>query len=235
MIRFYAIIAFLLLAYTSWAGLLFPLPDLGAVLGQSARNIFFHVPMWFTMYLMMFLSCFWSLYYLATFHKYRLEEQWLIDLRAREAAAVGIFFGVLGLITGILWSRVTWSEGLKDWDPVAWWPWDPKQTLALIALFIYVAYFLLRGAIKSFAQRARFAAVYNLFAAASLLPLTLIIPRMVQSLHPGGKEGDPAFNALDNQYRLIFYPAVLGFMALALWLWQIRIQLYRYENRFISR
>ena len=43
-------------------------------------------------------------------------------------------------------------------------------------------------------KRAKIAAVYNVFACAMLIPTLWIIPRMVESLHPGGQgvEGNPA-------------------------------------------
>lgn len=218
--------ALLLLSFGWGNGLVASLPDPGGNLGQTARNLFFHVPMWFAMYFAMFLSFYWSLRFLL------LNEgdlRWLpYDIYAREGVKVGVFFGLLGLITGIIWSRVTWGKSLPDTDPYAWWMWDPKQTLALTAILIYLSYFLLRQQIQRPPLRARIAAIYNLFAGFALLPLTLIIPRMTESLHPGGKEGSPVFQTQDlsNAYRLYFYPALLGIILLAWWLWKIRSSLY---------
>jgi len=221
--RMYKTLALLLLGYVVLAGLLSPLPDIG--IQQSSRNLFFHVPMWFSMYLMMALSVLWSLLYL---HNGKPGT----DHRAREAALMGVVFGLLGLSTGIIWSRVTWNQAIPATDPAAWWGWDPKQTGALIAVLLYLAYFVLRGSVEVPRQRARLAAVYNVFAAAGLIPLSLIIPRMLGGLHPGADGQTELFDkeSLSNAYRLIFYPAIVAFMLLGLWVMELRVRLGRLED-----
>jgi heme exporter protein C len=49
---------------------------------------------------------------------------------------------------------------------------------------------------------------------------------MTDSLHPGNG-GNPGFNAyeLDSRLRMIFYPAVVGWSLLGLWLAEQRIRL----------
>lgn len=220
----YRIGTVVLLTYALAYGLLASLPRL-VNLGQTSRNLFYHVPMWFSMYLLMAVSLAASLMYL---RKARLDY----DRVAREAAAVGVFFGLMGLATGIIWSRVTWGALMPDSSFAAWWSWDPKQTFALAAVLVYAAYFLLRSSVDDETKRARLAAVYNLFAAASLVPLTLIIPRALGGLHPGGADGSPVFDAKDvsNEYRLIFYPAILGFMSLGLWMTELRYRAARLRD-----
>ncbi len=215
------ILAVILVSYAIIAGLLLKVPKLGS-LGQSARNLYYHVPMWFTMYTMMAISVFYSIKYLKSFN---LKE----DIIASSAAYVGTFFGILGLLTGSVWSRVTWGEALPDSDFSAWWVWDPKQTFALIAVFSYLAYFILRSSFDYPEQKAKLSAIYNIFAAASLIPLTLIIPRMLGGLHPGGSEGSPVFNQKDisNDFRIVFYPAILGFICLGLWILNLRIRIFK--------
>jgi heme exporter protein C len=116
---------------------------------------------------------------------------------------------------------------MPDTNFAAWWSWDPKQTFALAAIIVYAAYFLLRSSVDDENKRARLAAVYNIFAASSLVPLTLIIPRALGGLHPGGVDGSPVFDAKDvsNEYRLVFYPAIVGFMCLGLWLTELRVRM----------
>lgn len=214
-------LAVALVSYAIIAGLLLKVPQLGT-LSQSARNLYYHVPMWFTMYTMMAISVFYSIQYLRNF---AMEN----DLIASSAAWIGTLFGVLGLLTGSVWSRVTWGEALPDSDFSAWWAWDPKQTMALIAVFSYFAYFILRSSFDYPEQKAKLSAIYNIFAAASLIPLTLIIPRMLGGLHPGGSDGSPVFNQKDisNDFRIVFYPAIVGFISLGLWLLNLRIRIYR--------
>ena len=80
-------------------------------------------------------------------------------------------------------------------------------------------------------KRSRIAAVYNIFAFAMLFPSIWIIPRMVGSLHPGAPgsdSGNPALNAqkdLDTSMRMIFYPAVIGWTLLSVWIATLKIRI----------
>ncbi|WP_315816879.1 hypothetical protein [Paraflavitalea speifideaquila] len=56
-----------------------------------------------------------------------------------------------------------------------------------IALLIYLAYFVLRNSMTDLDKRGRVAAVYNIFAYFIYIPMILILPRLVESLHPGEK------------------------------------------------
>lgn len=199
-----------------------------AGLGLTDRNLFFHVPMWFAMYAMMALSLWWS-------GRYLLRQDLESDRRAREAAVVAMFFGVLGLLTGILWSRVTWAATLPDSDWQAWWGWDPKQTFALIALLVYGAYFFFRQGIKDLRSRAQLSAAYNVLATILVVPLTFFLPRYLGGLHPGA-EGSPAFRTEDisNLHRVVFYLSAMGFIALAVWVWLVRVRLSRLEERLTT-
>jgi len=216
--KYYKILALLLLAYALIMGLSRTLPDMGGNMAQTSRNVFYHVPMWFCLYLMMGISVYNSIMYL----KWGNEKSEII---AVEAAKTGILFGFLGLFTGIIWSRVTWRELISSSDFAAWWSWDPKLTMVLIAIMIYIAYFILRNGIDEPAQKARISAVYNIFAAASLIPLTYILPRLLGGLHPGGDEGNPLQNiSLSNEFRTVFYPSALGFILLAIWILELRVR-----------
>jgi heme exporter protein C len=166
------------------------------------------------------ISVFQSIKYLRTFDPSN-------DILAKEAAFMGIFFGFLGLFTGSVWSRVTWGEAIPASDPTAWWAWDPKQTLALVAIMVYLAYFLLRSSFENHKDAAKISAIYNIFAAVSLIPLTLIIPKMIGGLHPGGSEGSPVFNTKDisNSFRIVFYPSIIGFICLGTWLTDLRYRI----------
>jgi heme exporter protein C len=220
----YKALAVGLLTYAVLGGLLFELPRMQQ-LGQSSRSLFFHLPMWFTMYLLMLISLVWSIGYLRTG---RLK----FDRRAREAAVVAIFFGVLGLTTGIVWARVAWVPASQsNLDPSTWWVWDPKQTTALIALLIYVAYLVLRNSVDEDQTRARFAAVYNIFAGVSVFPLTYVVPRLVEGLHPGSPGSGTEFA---TEYRIVLYPAILGFMLLALWMLELRVRLQDFRAQQLT-
>jgi len=185
-------------------------------LDHTARNLYFHVPMWFGMVFVLTISVVQSINYLR-----KSTEK--ADFWAVSAAEVGVVYGTLGLLTGMLWGKFTWGDFL---------PRDVKIYGAAIAMLIYLAYFILRSAIENKEQAARISAVYNIFAYAVYIPLIFIMPRLYDSIHPGNG-GNPGFNAYDlnGTMRLVFYPAVIGFIGLALWLSQLRTRLRLLEAK----
>ena len=189
------------------------------ILEHTARNLYFHVPMWFTMMAGFGVSAYHSLRFLSSGRMIR-------DVRAEEAARTGALFGILGLITGIAWARFTWYV-----EANIWWNFDPKQTMAAAQLLIYGAYFVLRSAIEVPRKRARIAAVYNLFAAVTVPFLLYVIPRQMESLHPGA-EGNPAFSEITAPVmRLVLYPSFIGFIGLFWVLYTQRVRLRLIQRR----
>lgn len=207
--RFYKVLTIFLLLYTIVAGFLTPVPAL-AILNETIRNLYFHVPMWFGLMILMGISAWYSVQYLRHPHS-------ISDWKAASFAEVGLLFGVLGMLTGMVWAYFTWGD---------WWSADPKQNTSAIALLLYFAYFVLRGSFNEEQQKARVAAVYNLFAFAALVPLLYILPRMTDSLHPGNG-GNPGFGKydLDNTMRLVFYPAVIGWTLLGVWIANLKVRI----------
>lgn len=207
--------AIVLLLYVHIGGMLFEVPRLN-ILNETVRGLYFHVPMWFGMIFLFLLSVFYAVLYL----KNPTIEN---DRRSNEYANVGLVFGILGILTGMLWANYTWGS-----------PWhgDPKQNGAAIALLVYLAYFVLRGSVENEEQRGRLSAVYNIFAFAAMVPLIFIIPRMTSSVHPGSG-GNPGFNMydLDSRMRLVFYPAVIGWFLIGLWIANLRIRLKTLEEK----
>lgn len=187
------------------------------ILEESIRNLFYHVPMWFGMMFILLLSVVASIKQLMAGQGLK-NDHW-----ARALATVGVSYGLLGLVTGAIWAKHTWG---------AYWSWDVKQNTSAVAVLIYLAYFVLRSSFEDPDKRARIAATYNIFAFATLIPLLYVVPRMVDSLHPGA-EGNPAFSSydLDSSLRLLFYPSVLGWIIFGLWLAQICFRVYRLEPK----
>jgi heme exporter protein C len=203
------------------AAFLMDIPRL-KILEHTARNLYFHVPMWFTMMAGFVVSAYYSVRVLgASRQTYPIA----FDIRAEQAAVVAAAFGILGLVTGMVWARFTWYVGTGKW-----WNFDPKQTMAAVQLLIYGAYFLLRSSIEEARRRARVAAVYNLFAASTIPFLLFIVPRQMESLHPGA-EGNPAFSEItDPTMRLVFYPAIIGFIGLFWWIYSQRVAFRQIEE-----
>ena len=53
-----------------------------------------------------------------------------------------------------------------------------------------------------------------------------VLPRMTDSLHPGNG-GNPAFGNydLDSNMRMVFYPAVIGWILIGSWIAQLRFRI----------
>jgi heme exporter protein C len=214
-LTWWKVLTIVLLLYTIVAGLLNKVPHL-AILNETIRNIYFHVPMWFGMIIILTVSVIYSIKYL---RKPSVEN----DIVAESAAKIGVLLGVLGIITGMVWARFTWGE---------YWSNDPKQNASAIGLLIYFAYLVLRSSFAEQQQRARISAVYNIFAFAALIPLLFILPRLTDSLHPGNG-GNPGFSSydLDNNMRMVFYPAVIAWTLLGIWMVNVksRLELLQYK------
>ncbi len=211
-----------LLLYTFIGGLLLDVPVLPA-LGETIRNLYFHVCMWFAMMILFSISVVNAIMYLRTFNiKY--------DIAARQYAVLGIVFGVLGYATGAIWMSYTWADPNNGVSFSAILK-EPKLIGAAIALLIYFAYMVLRDSVSDMDKRARISSVYNIFAYAMLFPAIWIIPRILPSLHPGAPEsgggGNPALDTkdIDNSMRMVFYPAVIGWTLFGIWIATLKIRL----------
>ncbi len=217
-VTWWKILAVVLLTYTVTGGLLMGVPRL-VIINESIRALYFHVPMWFGMVMMFLVSVIYAVKYLRGHNPDH-------DTASAGFAHTGLIFGILGLLTGMIWANYTWGS-----------PWhgDPKQNGAAIATLIYYAYFILRGSLDNQEQRARLSSVYAIFAFAAMIPLIFIIPRLTSSMHPGSG-GNPGFNMydLDSNMRKVFYPAVLGWILLGLWIASVRIRLQKVEEKILD-
>jgi heme exporter protein C len=210
------VLTVILIFYTLIAGFLLGVPA-KFILNETIRNLYFHVPMWMAMLSVFVMSVFYSIKYLS-------DGQEKDDLAAVECVNTGLLFYSLGLVTGMIWAKYTWG---------AYWSGDPKQNSAAIAFLLYCAYIVLRNSIDEEQKRAKISAIYNIFAFPVMIVLIFVLPRMTDSLHPGNG-GNPAFGKydLDGRMRLVFYPAMLGWSFLAVWIATIRyrIRLIEYKN-----
>jgi len=205
-----------LMLYVVWMGLMGKVPRL-PILNETVRNLYFHVPMWFGMIFLFGASVWFSIQYLRTGN---LEN----DTKAGSYVEIGTVFGILGLVTGMLWAKFTWGE---------YWSNDPKQNASAVGMMIYFGYLLLRGSLGNERDRARISSVYSIFAFSILVPLIYVLPRFTDSLHPGNG-GNPGFNPYDQAryMRPVFYPAVLGWTLIGFWIGDLVI---RYKTLIFKR
>jgi heme exporter protein C len=208
-LSWWKILTIILLYYTVIGGFLFPVPRLH-ILNESIRMNYFHVPMWFAMMFLFTYSVWSSIQYLRT-HQIKHDD------RAVESVKVAFFFGGLGLMTGMLWGNATWGT---------FWTSDPKLNNTAIGLLVYSAYFVLRGSFEDETRRGRLSAVYNIFSFAVFIPLIYILPRMMDSLHPGSGD-NPTFRLFDTSHdmKLVVYAAIIAFIAVGWWFFTLLLRL----------
>jgi heme exporter protein C len=205
-----ALYALVVAVVTVWSffvpdGADFPRPEL-------ARIFFWHFPCPMMLTALLFAGVLFSLRHLIAQGPDEKRE-W--DLRAVAALELGLVFGCLTMLSGIVFSYAQWGAA---------WQWDPRQSSFLIALLIYAAYFALRAGHSDPDKRAANAAAYMMAAVFPLLFLIFVFPRLPQvvrvSFHPndtvmGGK--------LHGQYLYVTLALMALVSVLTVWLYRLRV------------
>lgn len=183
-----------------------------SVIHETIRNLYFHVTMWFAMFSLLIVSIVYGV-------KYLRNGDLDADLKASVFTRVALLFGCIGIVTGMVWARYTWGT---------FWTKDPQLNGAMYTIFAYFAYFILRSLIQDPKKKAEISASYGFFAFLLMVVLVLILPRVaeVDSLHPG-KGGNPGFGSfkdLKSSMRAVFWPAIIGWTLLGVWVASIEIK-----------
>ncbi len=138
-----------------------------ASMGVVQRIFYVHVPAAWVAFMAFGIVALCSIGYL-----------WLRDERldaiSVSAAELGVVFTTIVLVTGPLWGKLAWG---------AWWVWEPRLTLTLLLWFIYIGYFVLRGATDNPERGKRFAAVLGVVGAVDI-PLIHVSVNWFRSQHP---------------------------------------------------
>ena len=137
--------------------------------GFSQKIFYIHVPVALTAY-----ACFGWGAWKALRLLWTREARY--DLESYTAVHMGVIFGVLTLVTGSIWARISWG---------VWWSWSERQLVLFLVLFLfYSAYFMLRFSVEDGPARANLCAVYALFGVA-LIPVSFLAIRLANDIvHP---------------------------------------------------
>ena len=137
--------------------------------GLSQKIFYFHVPVALTAY-----AAFGWGAWKALRHLWRREPG--ADLESYVAIHLGVIFGVMTLLTGSIWAKISWGR---------WWVWSSDQLVLFLVLFLfYAAYFMLRFSVDPGPRRANLSAVYALFGVA-LIPISFLAIRLSNDIiHP---------------------------------------------------
>jgi heme exporter protein C len=137
--------------------------------GASQRIFYVHVPAALTAYACFAFGAWKGLRLLWTGNERH-------DLESYTAVHLGTIFGVLTLVTGSIWAKISWG---------VWWSWGERQLVLFLVLFLfYSAYFMLRFSLAEGPARARISAVYALFGVV-LIPISFLAIRLAENfIHP---------------------------------------------------
>ncbi len=191
-------------------------------LGELGRNMLFHVPMSMVAFLAFLMGTIYSILFL-------VKKNYDYDRHARAASAGGFLFTALATVTGSIWARFSWGT---------FWSWDPRETSIFILLLIYAAYFMLRSMLEeSEDKKAKIAAVYNIIAFVSVPFLMFVVPRITQSLHPGGGGTEAPILNLSGQTHTdrtllnMYWFSVFLFFIVFLWMKDIYTRVLRLQDK----
>lgn len=129
-----------------------------------------------------------------------IRQTYFWDSMGVASAEIGLMFMTIFLATGSIWAKPTWNT---------WWTWSPRLTISALSWLMYLGYLMLRGAIDHPARRARFSAIYGIFAFVSV-PINFMAIRWWRDIHPtvvgtAASEGRGGFDmASDIRTTLIF-------------------------------
>ena len=137
--------------------------------GLNQKIFYFHVPIALTAY-----ACFGLGALKAFLYLWKGDDE--RDLESYVAVHQGVIFGLLTLVTGSIWAKISWGH---------WWEWGDRQLVLFLILFLfYCAYFMLRFSIEPGPQRASISAVFALIGVV-LIPISFLAIRLAESLvHP---------------------------------------------------
>jgi heme exporter protein C len=186
-----------------------------ATMGIVQRANYVHVPMaWITL-LAFALAAFASAIYL-----------WLEDDRADAmalSAAEGGLYTCAGLIVaGSLWGRVAWGT---------FWTWEPRLSLTLLMLFIFLGYVMVRRVAESPERAKRIAAVVAIVGAL-LIPLIHLSVYMFRSMHPEPVYLRPDGPSADFEFSLTTAVAFLAYTLLFSGLLMLRYGVEKAEREW---
>jgi heme exporter protein C len=96
------------------------------------------------------------------------------DTIAVASVEIGLILISMTIASGSIWGKPAWNT---------WWIWSPRLTFVTVLWLVYVAYFMLRGAIEDEEKRGRFAAVYVIVAFVTVI-MTYGSIRVLRDIHP---------------------------------------------------
>lgn len=102
-----------------------------------------------------------------------IVRPWGWDDWLESSVEVGVVFGLLLVVQGMIWAKPTWG---------VYWTWDPRLTTVAVMELMFVAVLALRGFVEEPIRRATWSAVVTIIAYVNV-PLVYFSVRWWSSLH----------------------------------------------------
>lgn len=187
--------------------------------GAVQRILYFHVPVAWGSMLGIFVVSGSSVMYL-----WKKNEKW--DRLAVASAEVGVVFGGMMLLSGMIWARPVWA---------VWWTGEAKLTTALILFFIYIAYLMFRAYFPPGTQRQRLAAIIGVIGAIDT-PIIYFAANLWSQAHPPLVTG-PAADAessLGTELGYVLLASTMAFTFLFIFMVQTRYKIRTSEDDIVE-
>ncbi|KUJ93812.1 MAG: Heme exporter protein C (HelC) [Archaeoglobus fulgidus] len=166
-------------------------PVSSPTIAENYRIIFFHVPAAVSSFVAFAVTLAFSVVFLKT-------ENYRRDVQAVSSAKFGFAMITAALISGSIWAKVAWGS---------YWNWDPRETFVLVLWFAYAAYFGLRASIEDYAVKARYSAIYSIFAFVTV-PMSYF-SSLLSPLHP-----KPFEVSFDTERGMLLGVMIIAFILL---------------------
>jgi heme exporter protein C len=162
-------------------------------MGNVQRIFYFHVGSAWVASVAFFIALLSGIFYLR-----KPARTW--DTIAVGSVEIGLVFTTMTIVSGSVWGRPAWNT---------WWIWSPRLTSITVLWLVYVAYFMLRGAIEDEERRGRFSAVYVVAGFVTVI-ITFLSIRLLRDIHPvilgqssEAAEGLQEFSGIDSMKMVI--------------------------------
>ncbi len=191
----------------------FQTPDVLSDQKQYYRIIFVHVAAsWMSMWLYA-MMVFWGLIGL-------VFNTRLSFMMAKATSTTGALMAFIALVSGAVWGKVSWGT---------WWDWDPRLTMSLILLFLYIGYIALHSAIDNSRRADKASAVLSLVGLA-IVPVIYYSVNCPNPNECGALHQESSFKGVESNILLGMLVTALGF-----WMYSFATILMRVRNIILER
>lgn len=136
-------------------------------MGNVQRLFYFHVGSAWVASVSFFMALLAGVLYLRKPNK-------TLDAIAVASVEIGLVLVTMTIVSGSVWGRPAWNT---------YWIWSPRLISITVMWLVYVAYFMLRGAVDNEERRGRYSAVY-LVAGFVTVIMVFAAPRLLRDIHP---------------------------------------------------